>query len=434
MEFTVSGNSLKTFARAIICLARIGNDLVVQASPSKLDFHTLNSSRSAYKVITFSPDFFDVYTVNGAQIKCSVLLKAVCSVLRTPITNIDNLAVQLPDPDASKVCWTLECYNGIRKIYGITCNVDPDIQQLSLDKGRYHSNFVVRPRDLNRLLANFQSSLQEITIIATERNSLPADVTDGIGGKAVELRSYLDPMKENDSSLHTQLWIDPVEEFVQYTHSGDPVDVTFGVKELKAFISFCEGCEVDIHLYFEKAGEPILMTPRYGDDDGAISNFNATLVLATMLSSQLHEGNNTSEFPAETARMQDQTESGTALGAQHDKNGASGSDNLSNHTRIWSELTGSAAAAGSGSGSNRRNASENRNSNVVEAREIQRISNIQISKVSSSMGIVQTGIIECNCQVFSQRHLSNWVEPGDEEDEEDDDELCVQCTPPYHEE
>jgi cell cycle checkpoint control protein RAD9A len=27
--------------------------------------------------------------------------------------------------------------------------------------------------------------------------------------------------------------IDPAEEFVQYTHSGDPVDVTFGVKELK---------------------------------------------------------------------------------------------------------------------------------------------------------------------------------------------------------
>lgn len=38
---------------------------------------------------------------------------------------------------------------------------------------------------------------------------------------------------ENESSLHTQLWIDPTEEFVQYTHTGDPVDVTFGVKELK---------------------------------------------------------------------------------------------------------------------------------------------------------------------------------------------------------
>ncbi|GMY21725.1 cell cycle checkpoint control protein RAD9A isoform X2 [Fagus crenata] len=143
----------------------------------------------------------------------------------------------------------------MKKTYWITCNVEPDIQHLSLDRGRFPCNFVVRPRDLNRLLANFQSSLQEITIIATEPTSLPFDDASEIGGKAVELRSYVDPTKENDSSLHTQLWIDPTEEFLQYTHTGDPVDVTFGVKELKAFLSFCEGCEVDIHLYFEKAGE-----------------------------------------------------------------------------------------------------------------------------------------------------------------------------------
>ncbi|XP_039154995.1 uncharacterized protein LOC120286679 [Eucalyptus grandis] len=35
---------------------------------------------------------------------------------------------------------------------------------------------------------------------------------------------------ENDSLLHTQLWIDPGEEFVHYAHNGSPVDVTFAVK------------------------------------------------------------------------------------------------------------------------------------------------------------------------------------------------------------
>lgn len=37
----------------------------------------------------------------------------------------------------------------------------------------------------------------------------------------------------SDAALHTQLWIDPSEEFLQYTHTGDAVDVTFSVKELK---------------------------------------------------------------------------------------------------------------------------------------------------------------------------------------------------------
>ncbi|KAF2316855.1 hypothetical protein GH714_042196 [Hevea brasiliensis] len=247
---------------------------------------------------------------------------------------------------------------------------------LSLDRRRFPSSLVVRPRDLNRLLANFQSSLQEITVIATEPASMPTDAASEIGGKAVELRSYIDPTKDNDSALHTQLWIDPVEEFVQYTHTGDPVDVTFGVKELKAFLAFCEGCEVDIHLYFEKAGEPILMAPKFGLDDGSSSNFDATLVLATMLISQLHEGNS-SEPPQVATTTHVQAVCGT--GSQPQARGrANVSEHPSDHTRIWSELSGSAAR--SGSGADGRQAQGERNLNATEQREIQRISMIQISK------------------------------------------------------
>jgi cell cycle checkpoint control protein RAD9A len=165
---------------------------------------------------------------------------------------------------------------GMRKTYWITCNVEPDIQHLSLDRQKFPSNFVVRPRDLNRLLANFQSSLQEITIIATEAASLPPDSANEIGGKAVELRSYIDPTKgninnfvgnlvsllavylfprffmaDNDSLLHTQLWIDPKEEFLQYVHTGDPVDVTFSVKELKVQLAKLLILIAVVHLSFK---------------------------------------------------------------------------------------------------------------------------------------------------------------------------------------
>lgn len=83
----------------------------------------------------------------------------------------------------------------MKKAYWITCNVEPDIQHLSLDRSKLPSNFVVRPRDLSRLLGNFQTNLQEITIIATEPTALPPDAANEIGGKAVEFRSYIDPTK-----------------------------------------------------------------------------------------------------------------------------------------------------------------------------------------------------------------------------------------------
>ncbi|KAK8633626.1 hypothetical protein V6N13_014469 [Hibiscus sabdariffa] len=444
MELSLSDNALKTFSRSITCLARVGNELVFQASSSQLALHTLNSLRSAYQSVTFKPNFFDVYRISSTQVQCSVLLKAVCSVFRTPIASIDNLTVKLADPDASKIQWALTCYSGMKKSYWITCNVEPDIQHLSLDRRRFPSNFVVRPRDLNRLLANFQSSLPEITIIATEPTSLPSYAASEIGGKAVELRSYIDPTKENDSSLHTQLWTDPSEEFVQYTHTGNPVDVTFSMKELKAFLTFCEGCEVDIHLFLDKAGEPILLAPKFGLDDGSVSNFDAALVLATMLTSQLNEGN-----PSEPVQAATTIHNQAGTEAQ-ERFRANVSEHPSDHTRIWSDLSGSAAR--SGNGVEERPVKIPQNLNASEQRNIQRVSMMQTTedapirenipaapsfthgKVEKDHEAGAQDRSQINVHGLSQRHPSNWVDANEEEDGDDDNELCVQSTPPYYEE
>ncbi|XP_060203145.1 uncharacterized protein LOC132631573 isoform X2 [Lycium barbarum] len=423
MELRVSGNALKTFARSITCLARIGNELAIQASSTQLTFHTLNSSRSAYQSITFKPDFFDVFTVSGPELQCCVLLKAICSVLRTPIASIDHLCVSLPNPDASKMQWTLNCHNGMRKAYWITCNVEPDIQHLSLDRRKLPSSFVVRPRDLNRLLSNFQTTLQEITIIANNPTSLPPDAATEFGGKAVELRSYIDPTK------------DPTEEFLQYNHIGNPVDVTFGVKESKAFLSFCEGCEVDIQFYFDKAGEPILMAPKFGLDDGSNSTFDATLVLATMLMSQLSTASS-SENPQVAGTSRGQANDGRQAPVQERSKGNSGLP--SDQTRIWSDLSGSRTKGGNGT-----EREGERNDNDNEQREIQRIGAIHISEAGAAgrnMSDIHNDFRSVDGNPLeepqdlkahaSQHHPSNWVDADD--DDGDESELCVQSTPPYH--
>ncbi|KAI6692430.1 hypothetical protein NL676_020140, partial [Syzygium grande] len=91
-------------------------------------------------------------------------------------------------------------------------------------------------------------------LLSLQRNATPTlpMLRVNLVGKLLSF-GYIDPTKENDSLLHTQLWIDPAEELVQYAYNGNPVDVTFAVKELKAFLAFCEGCEVDFHMYFKKA-------------------------------------------------------------------------------------------------------------------------------------------------------------------------------------
>lgn len=83
----------------------------------------------------------------------------------------------------------------MRKTYWIACNAEAEVQTLALDRGRFPSHLAIRPRDLARLLSNFQISLQELTVIATEPAAGLPDAGGDVGGKAVELRSYNDPTK-----------------------------------------------------------------------------------------------------------------------------------------------------------------------------------------------------------------------------------------------
>lgn len=86
--------------------------------------HTLNSSRSAYASVSLARDFFDQYTLAAAAsapsstpLQCSVLLKSLLAVLRTPHAALDRLAVSLPEPDAPKLQVTLHCLNGAHTRY-----------------------------------------------------------------------------------------------------------------------------------------------------------------------------------------------------------------------------------------------------------------------------------------------------------------------------
>lgn len=81
------------------------------------------------------------------------------------------------------------------------------------------------------------------------------------------------------------------------------------------------------------------MAPKFGLDDGSGSNFDATLVLATMLVSQLHAGSR-SQPPQEAATGHGEFDHRTGSQPQQDGSRANVSGHPSDHTRIWSELSG----------------------------------------------------------------------------------------------
>ncbi|XP_024545153.1 cell cycle checkpoint control protein RAD9B [Selaginella moellendorffii] len=437
MECTLSGNAVKGLHRAVACLARVGPELLLEALPDKVTLRSLNSARSAFVAITFRRHFFDRLQLSSSSAQCGVLLKAVCTVLRTQPGSVERMAITLPDSNASKLKWTIDCLNGLRKTYWISCNNDIEMQHVAIERNIFPSNLVARPRDFSRLLANFQSSLQEITLIATEPFLAPTESE----GKAVELRSYIDPVKENnDGALHTQLWIDPAEELRDYHHTGVAVDVTFSVKELKAFMNFCEGSEADMQLFFDKAGSPILLAPKFSVDDAANADFDATLVLATMLGSQLRSSDSASDrAPTDAQLAQGAPQAGytTPKNAANKETAAMGSGPRSDHTVIWSELSGTADQRGRGYADRLANQQPRQifpdSGDATEELPFHRHDVTLEKDVRNGTEddvVQQPPNDERSAQQLFGKDLSNWI-AADTDEENDGDGFCVQATPPH---
>lgn len=135
---------------------------------------------------------------------------------------------------------------------------------------------------------------------------------------------------------------------------------------------FWESRRVSLHIYMQHAfahfmvwfclshcsdliflvDRPILLAPKFGLEDTPTADFDATLVLATMLLSQLREGNVSEGSPAApvASGKQDHGNPHEHLPCHASAGEASrrmvvspnNSQNPSNHTRIWSELSGGA--------------------------------------------------------------------------------------------
>ncbi|KAJ2797641.1 hypothetical protein H4R21_004237, partial [Coemansia helicoidea] len=90
MEAEIPAASLKAFAKALQCLARIGSDISLEAQPHQLELIGLNASRSAYASFAFQDRFFEAYEVgplSGSQpnpaLRCRVLAKPLVGIFKS---------------------------------------------------------------------------------------------------------------------------------------------------------------------------------------------------------------------------------------------------------------------------------------------------------------------------------------------------------------
>lgn len=329
MELALSGSLLRSFFKSVGCLSKIGAEVLVEATAGTgLTLKAMNTARSAFCSVTFKQASFEVFNVRTGTVQTAVLAKHLAAALRTQ--RLERVIISQKPGDAATMSVRLECpRSGLVKNYGLNCVTDAEHLKATVDPSLMPITLVVRPKEFGRLLSHFQSAQTDVTVSFSPEKTGGAPTGDFAGGfgdrrgesstaptRNLRLSSFSDPNAPPGQALQTSISLDTAEDAVlRYEHcdeshgAGDAAarDVTVNLKDLRAMVSFCESVDLDVALYADCAGAPMLVRPtaefkgahhhhqQYGGQqqyggrdrsnyfDAAAVDFDAELVLASML-------------------------------------------------------------------------------------------------------------------------------------------------------
>ncbi|XP_011061660.1 PREDICTED: cell cycle checkpoint control protein RAD9A isoform X1 [Acromyrmex echinatior] len=269
MKCIIPGGNVKTLAKAIHTLAKIGDEMYVNPQKESISFRTVNMAKSAYSDFTFHRNFFSYYDLGNldeeeAQ-KCKISMRVVSisntfmymifslfyyiqsamTVFKSAHTldkHVETCHIHL-ETDACNLTFILKYKNGINMSHLMPI-LDSEKLQASYTKASMSNELTSRARTFTEALQNFPQNLIEITLQITPHKLL--------------FRNYVDDVSLMVNTTRTQLAFG-IGEFDRYT-IGNETSITFCLKEVKALLVFSESVGVPITASFGIAGRPILFT------------------------------------------------------------------------------------------------------------------------------------------------------------------------------
>lgn len=288
MELALSGSLLRSFFKSVGCLAKIGAEVLVEASAGTgLTLKSMNSARSAFCSVTFKQSSFEVFAVPNGTVQTAVLAKHLAAALRTQ--RLERVVLSQAAGESSTLRVRLECSrSGLTKHYGLHCVTDAEHLKATVDASLMPISLILKPKEFSRLLSHFQSAQTDVTVSFTPEqtnhpNASGKDFSGGFGDRRHEkensrnlrLSSFADPNAPPGQHLQTSIGLDAAEDAVlRYTHEKDAsetagvgpststsTDVTVNLKDLRAMVQFCESVDLDVAIYADSAGAPMLVRP-----------------------------------------------------------------------------------------------------------------------------------------------------------------------------
>ncbi|KAK4010634.1 cell cycle checkpoint control protein RAD9A isoform X2 [Daphnia magna] len=256
MKCLLDATSVKVLARAIHCLAKIGDELHIEPTENGLTLKTVNASKSAYSAFNFHlPFFLDFCHISentiqadpdeDTVIKCKLPMKSILSVFRSIGSlekSVETCNIMLPLLEALLII-EFKCKHGIIKHFNLRY-FECESVEAEFCKSGYASKFSCSSRFYSETLLSFHSSTQEVTW------SLAMD--------QVHLSNHIDDEIDPSKCVRTEVTL-AKDEFVDF-NVALCTQVTFCLKELRAILAFAEALKLDLDCRMEGAGQPVLFS------------------------------------------------------------------------------------------------------------------------------------------------------------------------------
>ncbi|XP_033296848.1 cell cycle checkpoint control protein RAD9B isoform X2 [Orcinus orca] len=215
----------------------------------------MNSCRSAYGCVLFSPVFFQHYQWSTSvkmndgdtisNLNCKLGMKSILPIFRCLNSlerNVEKCKI-FTRSDKCKVVIQFFCRHGIKRIHNL-CFQESQPLQVIFEKNMCSNTLVIQPRVLAEATVLFTSSQEEVTLAVTPLN--------------VCIKSSNEESMDLTNSVYSEMFVGP-DEFDFY-QIGVNTEITFCFKELKGMLTFSEATHAPIAIHFDFPGKPMALS------------------------------------------------------------------------------------------------------------------------------------------------------------------------------
>ncbi|XP_027628006.1 cell cycle checkpoint control protein RAD9B [Tupaia chinensis] len=242
------------FGKAIQALSRISDDLWLDPSEKGLALRSVNSCRSAYGCVLFSPVFFEQYQWSTSSkiddndtivnLNCKMGMKSILLIFRCLTSlerNVEKCKI-FTRSDKEKVVIQFFCRHGIKRTHNIYFQESRPLQVI-FEKNMCTNTLMIQPRLLAEAIVLF-SSQEEVTLAVTPLNFC--------------LKSSNEESRDLTNSVYSEMFVVP-DEF-DFFQIGVDTEITFCLKELKGMLIFSEATHAPISIHFDFPGKPLALS------------------------------------------------------------------------------------------------------------------------------------------------------------------------------